>query len=179
MSVITALMILLGTVATLLMFCRISVHYKTKRQDNAFDERQKLYQGKAYGFGLLVGAVYFVILSSVLLFMGDKKLTADLLSMLIWAGILLAYTAVNFYCLMTDTLLPLNGVMDPVLGLSCAFAILKLIHLFVYLCVYGMSMGDDPIDTWEDLMGVVFWTLHAVMYMIAKRREKRDADGQE
>ena len=47
MSVITALLILLGTVGALLLFCRVSVHYKTKRQDDAFDERQKLYQEKA------------------------------------------------------------------------------------------------------------------------------------
>ncbi len=179
MTVWIALLILLGTVAAMALICERTVHFKSKRQNDAYDERQKIYQGKANGFGLGIGVIYFGILSTVLLIMGERKLTADLLSMLIWAGILLAYTAVNFYCLMTDTLLPLNGAMDPVLGLSYAFAIMKLIHLFVYICVYGMSMGDDPIDTWEDLMGLVFWTLHAVMYMIAKRREKRDADGQE
>lgn len=179
MTVWIALLILLGTVAAMALICERTVHFKSKRQNDAYDERQKIYQGKANGFGLGIGVIYFGILSTVLLIMGERKLTADLLSMLIWAGILLAYTAVNFYCLMTDTLLPLNGAMDPVLGLSYAFAILKLIHLFVYICVYGMSMGDDPIDTWEDLMGLVFWTLHAVMYRIAKRREKRDADGQE
>ena len=179
MSVITALMILLGTVATLLLFCRISVHYKTKRQDNAFDERQKLYQGKAYGFGLLVGTVYFVILSSVLLIMGERKLTADFLSMIIWGGILLAYTAVNCYCLMTGALLPLNSARDSVIGVSYPFAALALFHLVTHFFFHGMSMGDDPVETWEDLIGVVFWTLHASMYLIAKRREERAADGQE
>lgn len=179
MTIWIALLILLGTVAAMALICERTVHFKSKRQNDAYDERQKIYQGKANGFGLGIGVIYFGILSTVLLIMGERKLTADLLSMLIWAGILLAYMAVNFYCLMTDTLLPLNGAMDPVLGLSYAFAILKLIPLFVYICVYGMSMGDDPIDTWEDLMGLVFWTLHAVMYRIAKRREKRDADGKE
>lgn len=179
MSVITALLILLGTVAAMALICERTVHFKSKRQNDAYDERQKLYQGKANGFGLGIGAVYFLILSSVLLYMGDKKLTADLLLMLILAGILLAYTAVNFYCLMTDTLLPLNGAMDPVLGMSYVFAILKLIRLITHICFHGMSMGDDPIGTWGDLTGLVFWTVHASMYMIAKRREERDADGKE
>lgn len=179
MTVWIALLILLGTVGALLLFCRISVHYKTKRQDDAFDERQKLYQGKAYGFGLLVGAVYFVILSFVLMNMGEKKLTADFLPMIIWGGILLTYTAVNCYCLMTDTLLPLNGAMNPVFDMSCVFAGMKMIILIAHVCFHGMSMGDDPVDTWEDLMGLVFWTLHASMYLIAKRREERDADGKE
>ena len=177
MSVITALLILLGVVAAMAMICERTVHFKSKRQNDAYDERQKLYQGKAYGFGLGIGAVYFIILSFVLLFMGDKLLAADLLLMLIWAGILLAYTAVNFYCLMTDTLLPLNGVMDPVLDSSYVFVILKLISLIAHICFHGMSMGDDPIGTWGDLTGLVFWTLHAVMYRIAKRREERAADG--
>lgn len=177
MSVLTALLILLGTVGTLMLLCRVSVHYKTKRQDDAFDECQKLYQGKAYGFGLLVGAVYFVILSSVLLVMGERELTADWLSMIIWGGILLTYTAVNCYCLMTGALLPLNSARDSVIGVSYAFTALALFRLGTHIFFHGMSMGDDPINTWEDLMGVVFWTLHAAMYMIAKRREKRDADG--
>ena len=172
MTVWIALLILLGTVGALLLFCRISVHYKTRRQDDAFDERQKLYQGKAYGFGLLVGAVYFVILSSVLLIMGERKLTADFLSLIIWGGILLAYTAVNCYCLMTGALLPLNSARDSVIGVSYPFAALALFHLVTHIFFHGMSMGDDPVDTWEDLMGLVFWTLHASMYLIAKRREK-------
>ena len=179
MSVIIALLILLGTVGALLLFCRVSVHYKIKRQDNTFDERQKLYQRKADRFALAVGTVYFMILSFVLMNMGEKKLTADFLSMIIWGGILLTYTAVNCYCLMTDTLLPLNGAMDPVLGMSYVFAGMKMIILITHVCFYGMSMGDDLVDTWEDLMGLVFWTLHASMYLIAKRREERAADGKE
>lgn len=179
MSVITALLILLGFVAAMAMICERTVHFKSKRQNEAYDERQKIFQGKAYGFGLLVGAVYFVILSSVLLIMGERKLTADFLSMIIWGGILLAYTAINLYCLMTGALLPLNGAMDPVLGMSYVFAGMKIIILITHVCFRGMSMGDDPVDTWEDLMGLVFWTLHASMYLIAKRREERAADGQE
>lgn len=179
MSVITALLILLGTVGALLLFCRVSVHYKTIRQDDAFDERQKLYQGKAYGFGLLVGAVYFVILSSVLMIMGERELTADFLSMIIWGGILLAYTAVNCYCLMTGALLPLNSARNSVIGLSYTAAALALFKLGTHIFFHGMSMGDDPVDTWEDLIGAVFWTLHASMYLIAGRREDRNADGQE
>ncbi len=179
MSVITALLILLGTVGALLLFCRISVHYKTKRQDDAFDERQKLYQGKAYGFGLLVGAVYFVILSSVLLIMGERKLTADFLSMIIWGGILLAYTAENCYCLMTGALLPLNSARNSVIGFSYTAAALALFKLGTHIFFHGMSMGDDPVETWEDLMGAVFWTLHASMYLIAGRREEREAHGKE
>jgi hypothetical protein len=179
MTVWIALLILLGAVGALLLLCRMSVNFKTKRQNDAFDERQKIFQGKAYGFGLLVGAVYFVILSSVLLIMGERKLTADFLSMLIWGGLLLAYTAENCYCLMTGALLPLNSARDSVIGVSYVFAALALFHLVTHIFFHGMSMGDDPVDTWEDLMGVVFWTLHASMYLIAKRREKRDADGQE
>ena len=179
MTVWIALLILLGTVGALLLFCRMSVNFKTKRQDDAFDERQKIFQGKANGFGVGVGVIYFGILSFFLLIMGDKKLTADFLSMIIWGGILLAYTAINLYCLMTGALLPLNGAMDPVLGMSYVFAGMKMIILITHVCFYGMSMGDDPVDTWEDLMGLVFWTLHASMYLIAKRREERAADGKE
>lgn len=178
MSVIAALLILLGAVGALLLVCRASVNYGRKGQNNGFDERQKLYQGKAYGFGLLIGAVYFVILSSVLLIMGERKLTADFLSMIIWAGILLSYTAVNVYCLMTGALLPLNSARDSVIGVSYVFAALALFRLGNHIFFHGMSLGDDPVGTWEDLTGVVFWTLHAVMYMIARRREKRDSDGQ-
>ena len=178
MTVWIALLILLGAVGALLLLCRMSVKFKTKRQNDAFDERQKIFQGKAYGFGLLVGAVYFVILSSILLIMGERKLTADLLLMLIWAGILLAYTAVNCYCLMTGALLPLNSARDSVIGVSYPFAALALFHLVTHFFFHGMSMGDDPVETWEDLIGVVFWTLHASMYLIAKRREERAADGQ-
>ena len=179
MSAWIALLILLGAVGALMLFCRMSVNFKTKRQNDAFDERQKIFQGKAYGFGLLVGAVYFVILSSVLLIMGERKLTADFLSMIIWGGILLTYTAVNCYCLMTGALLPLNSARDSVIGVSYVFAALALFHLVTHIFFHGMSMGDDPVETWEDLIGVVFWTLHASMYLIAKRREERDADGQE
>ena len=178
MTVWIALLILLGTVGALMLFCRMSVNFKTKRQDDAFDERQKIFQGKAYGFGLLVGAVYFVILTSVLLVMGERELTADYLSMIIWGGILLTYTAENCYCLMTGALLPLNSARDSVIGVSYVFAALALFHLVTHIFFHGMSMGDDPVDTWEDLIGVVFWTLHASMYLIAKRREERAADGQ-
>ena len=179
MTVWIALLILLGTVGALLLFCRISVHYKTKRQDDAFDERQKLYQRKADRFALAVGAVYFMILSFVLMIMGEKKLTADFLSMIIWGGILLTYTAVNCYCLMTGALLPLNSARNSVIGFSYTAAALALFKLGTHIFFHGMSMGDDPVDTWEDLMGLVFWTLHASMYLIAKRREERAADGQE
>ena len=109
MTVWIALLILLGTVGALMLFCRMSVNFKTKRQNDAFDERQKIFQGKANGFGMGVGVIYFGILSFFLLIMGDKKLTADFLSMIIWGGILLTYTAINLYCLMTGALLPLNG----------------------------------------------------------------------
>ena len=177
MTIWTALLILLGAVAALALLCRGTVRFVSKRRNEAYDERQKLYQGKAYGFGLIVGAVYFVILSSVLMVLGETKLTADFLSLIILAGILLSYTAVNCYCLMTDALLPLNSVKDSVIGLSYAFAAMALFGLGRHIIFHGMSMGDEPIDTWEDLLGVVIWTLHAFMYMIAKRREKRNADG--
>lgn len=178
MTIWGALLILLGVIAAVALICERTVKYEGKHQNDVYDERQKIFHGKVHGFGLGVGVIYFGILSTVLMIMGEQKLTADLLSMIILGGLLLAYTAMNLYCLMNGALLPLNGAVNPVLGMSYAFAILKLIGLIAHICVYGMTMGDDPIDTWEDLMGVVFWTLHAVMYMIAKRREKREADGE-
>lgn len=177
MEIWGALLILLAAVAALVLICGMTVRVKRKHQRSDYDERQILFQGKAYGFGLIIGAVYFVFLSSALLLKGESKLNADLLSLIVWDGILLTYTAVNVYCLMTGALLPLNNAINPVLGMSYAFAILKLIRLITHICFHGMSMGDDPMDTWEDLTGVVFWTLHAAMYMIAKRREKRESDG--
>jgi hypothetical protein len=179
MTIWGALLILLGTVAALALVCGRAVKFMSKHKNDAYDERQKMFQGKAYGFGLLVAAVYFMILSSVLLIMGERKLTADFLSMIIWAGILLSYTAVNVYCLMTGALLPLNSARDSVIGVSYVFAALALFRLGNHIFFHGMSLGDDPVDTWEDLMGVVFWSVHASMYLIARRREERDVDGQE
>lgn len=178
MTIWGALLILLGTVAALALVCGRAVKFMSKHKNDAYDERQKMFQGKAYGFGLLVAAVYFMILSFGLLIVGDAKLPGDVLSLVVMAGVMLAYTAVNLYCLMTGALLPLNGLMDPVIGMSYFFAVTELFGLIVHICFHGMSMGDDPVGTWEDLTGVVFWTLHAVMYMIARRREKRNSDGQ-
>ena len=178
MTIWGAVLILMATVAALALICERTVKFKGKRQDDAYDERQKIFQGKAHGFGLSVAAIYFMILSFGLLIVGDAKLPGDVLSLVVMAGVMLAYTAVNLYCLMTGALLPLNGLMDPVIGMSYFFAVTELFGLIVHIYFHGMSMGDDPVGAWEDLTGVVFWTLHAVMYMIARRREKRDADGQ-
>lgn len=172
MTVWLALLILLGAVSVLLLVCRMCVNYKAKPQNEGYDERQKLYQGKACGFGLAVGSIYYLILSFVLLIPGKRELNAEFLSMIVLAGTMLAYTAVNCYCLMTGALLPLNNAVIPVFDLSCIFAALKLFVLGVHIIFHGMSMGDDPVDTWEDLLELVFWTLHAAMYLIAKRREK-------
>ena len=176
MCVWSVLLILLGAVALLMLACKLTIRLERKRCSNDFDERQQLFQGRAYGFGLVMGGIYFVILSSFLLIFGDAQFSGDALSLIILAGIMLTVIAVNLYCMMTGALLPLNSVMNPAINLSYTFAALELIGIVSHIWFHGMGMGDDPIGVWEDLTGTVFWVFHAVIYMIARSRDKREAD---
>ena len=171
-------MILLGAVAALLLVCKMKIRFERKRRNNDFDERQQLFHGRAYGFGLAIGGIYFVILSCGLLIFGEAQFSGDALSLIILAGIMLTVIAVNLYCMMTGALLPLNSVMNPAISLSYTFAALELIGIVSHIWFHGMRMGDDPIGVWEDLTGTVFWGFHAIIYMIAKGRDKREADEQ-
>lgn len=178
MTIWGALLILLGVVALLLLACRMTIRFKRKRQNSSYDERQEIFQGKSYGFGLAVGGIYFLILSFVLLVMRGTQLSGDVLSLIVMAGIMLTFMAVNIYCMMTEALLPLDGAMDSVIGICNGFAVLKLIGIITHICFHGMGMGDDPVGAWEDVTVAVFWSVHAAIYMIAKRRRKRASDEQ-
>lgn len=172
------LLILLGAVAALVLICSISIRFQRKHPTVNYDERQEAYRGKAYGFGLIIGGIYFIILSFGLLILPDAQLSGDVLSLIIMAGILLTIIALDLYCMMTGALLPLNDKVDQVIITSYILAGLKLFGLAAHIWFHGIGMGDDHVGAWKDMIITAYFTFQAVIYLIAKRRSKREADEQ-
>lgn len=171
-----ALLILLGLVGALMLLCALVIHYQKNHPNKHYDERQILFQGKSYAFGLIVGAVYYMILSFYLLFCSDQLPDGDIISLLVLAGIPAVCISFELYSMMTGALLPLNDKTDQIFAFSCFMAVLAFVGIVVHICFDGMRMGDDPAKVWEDLIQFVWFASQAAIYRIAKWRDKRDID---
>ena len=170
-----AALIVLGIMGVLILLCTFVIRYQKNHPEKNYDERQIVYRGKAYGFGLIVCVIYYFVLSFYLMFVSSNLPEGDKISLLVLAGICVAWFAFELYCLMTGALLPLNDKMDEIFGLSCFMAVLALIGIVVHICFDGMSMGDDPTGVWGDLIKAAMFTSQAVIYKIAKQRDQRES----
>lgn len=175
MTLLGALLILLAIVAVLILLCAWVIRHPRKHPNEDYDERQIVLQGRANGFGLIVGSIYYIILSFYLLFTSDNQPAGDMTSLLILAGVFVVIIAIELYCMMTGALLPLNDKMNQVVGFCCFMAVLALIGVGVHIWFHGFGMGDDPTKVWEDLIKVVFFTFEVIIYRIAKWKDQRES----
>lgn len=171
-----ALLILLGFVGVLVLLCAWMIRYQNNHPSKHYDERQIAFQGKSYAFGLVVGGIYYTVFSFYLLAASDNLPEGGMISLLVLTGVLISLTATELYCMMTGALLPLNDKMDQIFGFSCLMAALALIGIIVHICFDGMSIGDDPVGVWKDLIQFVWFTFQAIIYRIAKWRDQRQTN---
>ena len=174
-TLLGALLVLLGIVSALILLCVLVIRHSKNRPDEDYDERQIVFQGKANEFGLIVGGIYYTILSFYLMFTSDNQTVGDMTSLLVLAGVFVVIITIQLYCMMTGALLPLNDKTNQVVGLCCFMAVLSLIGVCVHIWFNGLGMGDEPVKVWEDLIEVVFFTFEVLIYRIAKWKDQRES----
>lgn len=171
-----ALLILLGLVAVVVLACVLTIHYQKKHPDKRYDERQELSRGKAYGFGLAVGVIYYLIICICCISAGDIQMPTMMLSPILLTGILLALMAVNLYCLMTGALLPIFYNSNFTIFISYALSVMRLIMIIIATCRYETGMDVDLVSVYFDSLMVVLFATTGTFYLLAKLRDKRASD---
>ena len=176
MTILGALLIPVGVLTALMISCFAMVRYQKKRSSEQYDERQSGARGKAYGFGVLVGVVYYAWLS---IFMESTKSTPLLIrdSEFVLVGIMLIMLAVDMYCFFSEALLPFGG--NSVTAVSCfsVLAAFKLADIVIYVISHNTQIAEED-DFVIRSMIAMYWVTMAALHLLAYFRDKRGSHEQ-
>ena len=184
MTLWSAFLIILGLVVVLVLTCALWVLIDKKvafRKTSAnvvnggYDERQIVLHGRASSVCVLVLSVYYGCVALYLMLCETQYLIDP--AVLVGAGLGIGIMAYYFYCLMTDSVLPLNK--NAVVSGSgfVVGGILTLLGSVVRNIGQEVPMIDNKFD-WFTFVYGVYNIVIGVVYWIAHIRDKRASDEQ-
>ena len=166
MTVINALLLIFGILATLVLLCVLAVFLEKKIPWNQYDERQRLSRGNAYRVSFWIGAIYYLCVM-VYLIQGVGKDTEQIEGyLLLFAGFVFQAMAFHIYCLLTHCALPLGEKPTAsIIGYAC----LGGVHLLDFVTrplERNLALsGQESFACVRLMLGVFFFSL-AVMHLI-------------
>ena len=169
MSVMNAILMTIGALAMILIFCAVVIAVERKFPSERYDERQKQARGNSYRLSFWTGTVYYLAVMAYLTFqIGEELLIEPFL--LIFVGLLLQVMVAHFYSILTHAALPLSE-KPGIAVLSYLFC--GILQLTSYDYSQPIPLVGQGSQKWVLLLaGVSFLTLALLHLISILRREK-------
>lgn len=183
--------LIVGVAALLLLGATaLASHLEKKHPSEQYDERQQAARGKAYGWALLTGFAYFVVILLLDLLL-PNGLQASL-ALIVTAGISLEAFVLGCYCIFHDAYLPLTKSLKVDIIVLYALGGTQLLNAIVIVNRMRVTLTEDGISkagfwqvmlsanrestlVWMSLMvaamGIVLATLELIHYIRDKGRK--------
>lgn len=174
MSLLKVTGMILAVLTGIVLLCLVVIRVNKRFPGKEMDERQRQAQGRASGFAMVLGMLYFFAVVILLLGQVDGPKTVEPW-LLVFIGILLMVTADHTYCLLCYAALPLSR--SPIFaivgyGLTGAIQLLYVGHETAKMPLSWTGYGTSG---WIHLLtGIVFLYL-SLMHLIQYLRDRRDA----
>ena len=165
MSVLKIMLIMLAILLGIVLLCLGVIYLERKAPSDEFDERQKLMRGNAHRLSLMVGFVYYLVVTMVLLLQVDGEKTVEPF-LLIFFGLELQLLVLHTYCLLTHSALPLSE--KPVTAIVCysLSGLIQLGYIYNRLGDFPLAMVGHGSAGWIHLTGGMFFIYLALMHLI-------------
>lgn len=163
MTALQGLLLMLGVLPLLVLFCAAVIFLERKFPSKKYDERQKIARGNSYRLGYGVSVVYYLAVMGYLLFGMEKEKTVEPY-LLIFAGYVLQLMVSHIYCMLTHAALPLSEKPGlTIVGyLFCGFLQLTIVDYSKPFPLIGRGS-----QAWVHLAAGVFFIALAVMHIIS------------
>lgn len=175
---------ILGAIEVLVLLTLVVVWLENRRENEEYDERQKLIQGKAWHFSAMVGMVYYLALFACLELNWNLPLGT---SMLLFIGLVIQVLCYHIYCVVRKAGLPMCQRTGRMIGIYAVLSVLQFCNfrkMQIYVKDYRLFITHFP-DTdipnpgngelaWVCFIMSVTFACMAVLYFIALYRETRD-----
>lgn len=169
MSVMNAILMTIGALAMILIFCAVVIAVERKFPSERYDERQKQSRGNSYRLSFWTGAVYYLAVMAFLIFREEKEPLIEPY-LLIFVGLLLQVMVAHFYSILTHSALPLSEKPGMAV-LSYLFC--GILQLTCYDYTPPIPLVGQGSQEWVTLLvGVSFLTLALLHLISILRREK-------
>ena len=164
-----------AAILLILAFCAGVIFLEKRFPSDAYDERQKIAQGKANRLAMIVGLFYFMIVMVILIRQVDGPKTVEPY-LLIFIGILLMVTVDHAYCFLSHAYLPLSE--NPMTSVICYAlgGLAQLLYIWEALDRFPLSLVGHGTASWIHLlMGMDFLFL-AAMHLIQLLRDRKEME---
>ena len=169
MSMIHAVLLVVGLLAAVVLLCVVVTGIEKKLQRTEYDERQKIVQGKAYALAFNAGLLYFIPITVWQMLQADAgKQFADMW-LLLFLGLWIQMLLFNTYCIFNGAGLPLSGKHPWAAGVY----VLLGIHYFLAFFGYGPELNRQEMSLAPLMMGVGFAYL-GVLHLIQYFRDREE-----
>lgn len=174
MTILGAVLRILGVAAVLLVLCFGIIQWEKGEENERYDERQQTARGKGYRFCFWVGIVYFTGVMVYLMNCMEREPAIEGY-LLVDFGILLEALAFHFYCIVTHSDLPFaqkrKGTVTAYLGCGAV--------QFLNLSNAARRYGGWPLTgkgsvKWAYLAVAVTFFLLAASHLVASFWKERE-----
>ena len=163
MSVMNAVMVTIGVLAAMLIFCAVVIFIERRFPSERYDERQKQSRGNAYRISFWTGAVYYLVVMTFLIFRVGKEPPIEPF-LLVFGGLLMQVMVSHFYSILTHSALPLSEKPGIAVLAYLFCGILQLVSHDYNQPIPLVGQGSQE---WVTLLvGVSFLTL-ALLHLIS------------
>ena len=165
MSMGTIWLWMLGILLGIVLLCLAVIYLERKAPSEEFDERQKIMRGNAHRLSLVVGFVYFLVVTAILIRQVEGEKTVEPF-LLIFFGLEVQMLVLHTYCLLTHSALPLSG--KPVTTIVCYVfsGLIQLGYIANRLGDFPLSLVGQGSAGWIHLTGGVFFLYLALMHAL-------------
>ena len=173
MSLLKVTGAILAVLAGIVVLCLGVIWVEKRFPGGEMDERQRQAQGRASGFAMVLGMLYFFAVVLLLLRQVDGPKTVEPW-LLVFIGILLMVTADHTYCLLCYASLPLS--QSPVLsivgyGLTGAIQLLYVWHATAKMPLSWTGHGTSG---WIHLLTGISFLYLSLIHLIQYLRDRRE-----
>ena len=164
---------ILGVFALTVLLCAGVIWLEKRFPSAEYDERQKQAKGNASRLGIIVGMLYFAVVTAVLIRQVEEPKTVEPY-LLVFVGILLMMTVDHTYCFLTHASLPLS--QKPITAILCyaSSGVVQLVYIWNALDRFPLSLVGYGSAGWIHLLtGIVFLYL-SVMHLVQYLRDRKE-----
>lgn len=169
MSVMNAIMITIGVLAAMMIFCAVVIFIERRFPSERYDERQKQSRGNAYRLSFWTGMVYYLVVMTVMTFRIGKDMQIEPF-LLVFGGLMMQVMVSHFYSILTNAALPLSE--KPGIAVL-SFSFCGILQLASHDYTQPIPLVGQGSQEWVTLLvGVSFLTLALLHLISILRREK-------
>ena len=173
MSVMEIVMGILAVLAAVIVLCLAAVWMEKKYQTKEFDERQKVFRGRAYRLSFWTGIIYYAGVVVVLIHQVDGEKTVEPY-LLVVMGLLLQAMVMHTYGILTHSALPLSQKSLTMAGAYLFSGTLQLLTFLHHRKQYSVGFVGHSTSAMVFLMTGSCFLYLALLHLIQYVRDRRE-----